>query len=149
MKIKKTYGTAILNGNVVDSLEDNSTTNAPSQRAVNEALSTIAETGSTGNGSYIKFSDGTMICSALVTGTSNLSDYWGQFKRTNENIPVTFPVPFVNTPIVVATGVAYEGVVSVLIGDRLKDQFKFTALKPNANTGTNYAFLYHAVGKWK
>lgn len=38
MKIKKTYGTAILTGNVVDSLDDNSTTNAPSQRAVNEAL---------------------------------------------------------------------------------------------------------------
>jgi hypothetical protein len=138
-----------INGLVVDNLDSESTTQAPSIRAVNEALSTIAETGSTGNGSYIKFSDGTMICSALVTGTSNLSDYWGQFKRTNENIPVTFPVPFVNTPIVVATGSAYEGVVSVLIGDRLKDQFKFTALKPNANNGTNYAFLYHAVGKWK
>ena len=38
MKIKKTYGTAILTGNVVDGLEDNSSTNAPSQRAVNEAL---------------------------------------------------------------------------------------------------------------
>ena len=36
MKIKKVSGTAVLNGNVVDSLEDNSTINAPSQRAVNE-----------------------------------------------------------------------------------------------------------------
>lgn len=36
MKIKKVSGTAILNGNVVDSLEGNSTTNAPSQRAVQE-----------------------------------------------------------------------------------------------------------------
>lgn len=34
--IIKASGTAILNGNVVDSLEDNSTTNAPSQRAVKE-----------------------------------------------------------------------------------------------------------------
>ncbi len=38
MKIRKTKGTAILNGNVVDSLDENSTTNAPSQRAVNEAV---------------------------------------------------------------------------------------------------------------
>lgn len=38
MKLKKISGTAILNGNVIDGLEDNSTTNAPSQRAVNEAL---------------------------------------------------------------------------------------------------------------
>ena len=115
----------------------------------NKEAGYICEKGSTSNGYYIKYSDGTMECMALVTGTSNLSDYWGQFKRTEENIPVTFPVPFVNIPYVVATGAAYEGVVSVLIGDRLQDKFKFTALKPNANTGTKYAFLYHAIGKWK
>lgn len=38
MRIKKVSGTAVLNGNVVDNLTDNSTENAPSQRAVNEAL---------------------------------------------------------------------------------------------------------------
>ena len=38
MRIKKISGTAILNGNVIDNLDDNSTTNAPSQRAVNEAI---------------------------------------------------------------------------------------------------------------
>lgn len=43
MKIKKVSGTAVLTGNVVDSLEDNSSTNAPSQRAVNEAISTLKE----------------------------------------------------------------------------------------------------------
>jgi hypothetical protein len=36
--IIKASGTAILTGNVVDSLEGNSITNAPSQRAVNEAI---------------------------------------------------------------------------------------------------------------
>lgn len=36
--IIKASGTAVLNGNVVDNLTDNSTENAPSQRAVNEAL---------------------------------------------------------------------------------------------------------------
>lgn len=134
---------------VVDSLDENSTTKAPSARAVNEAFATIVESGNTGSGSYTKWSDGTMICSALVTGTSNLSDYWGQFKRTEENIQVNFPAKFVNIPIVVATGTNYEGIVSVLIGARLQDHFKFTALKANANTGTNYAFLYQASGRWK
>lgn len=41
MKIRKTKGTAILNGNVVDSLEENSTTNAPSQRAVNDKVDEV------------------------------------------------------------------------------------------------------------
>ena len=52
MVIKKVSGTAILNGNVVDGLEDNSTTNAPSQRAVNELKPIILyenESGYTGN----------------------------------------------------------------------------------------------------
>ena len=38
MKIKKVSGTAVLNGNVVDNLTNNSTTNAPSQRAVKELV---------------------------------------------------------------------------------------------------------------
>lgn len=42
MKIRKTKGTAVLTGNVVDSLKENSTTNAPSQRAVNEAINSIS-----------------------------------------------------------------------------------------------------------
>lgn len=37
-KIQKVSGTSILQGNIVDSLEDNSSANAPSQRAINEAL---------------------------------------------------------------------------------------------------------------
>lgn len=38
MKIKKVSNTSILTGNVVDSLNGNSTVNAPSIRAVNEGL---------------------------------------------------------------------------------------------------------------
>jgi hypothetical protein len=51
MKIKKVSGTAILNGNVVDSLEDNSTKNAPSQRAVKEYVSKVS--GGTADYSYL------------------------------------------------------------------------------------------------
>ena len=134
---------------VVDNLDGDTTEQAPSIRAVNEAFSSIVESKCTGSGYYVKYSDGTMICTALVTGTSNLSDYWGQFKRTEEYIPVSFPTPFSNIPIVVATGTNYEGVVSVLIGDRLQDKFKFTALKPNANNGTNYGIVRVVKGRTK
>ena len=41
MKIRKKSGTAILDGNVIDSLDGRSTTNAPSQRAVAEAIAGI------------------------------------------------------------------------------------------------------------
>lgn len=39
--IIKAYGTAILTGNIVDSLDDNSTTLAPSQNAVNTAINSL------------------------------------------------------------------------------------------------------------
>ena len=66
MKIKKISGTAILNGNVVDSLEDNSTTNAPSQRAVNEALLDVYSTEEKVVGTYI---DGKPVYQKTFTGT--------------------------------------------------------------------------------
>ena len=42
-KIKKIHGTAILQGNVIDSLEENSAENTASQRAINEAFETHNE----------------------------------------------------------------------------------------------------------
>lgn len=41
MRIKKISGTAVLQGNIVDSLNSNSSLNAPSIRAVNEGLGNI------------------------------------------------------------------------------------------------------------
>lgn len=41
MRIKKVSGTAVLQGNIVDSLNSNSSLNAPSIRAVNEGLGNI------------------------------------------------------------------------------------------------------------
>ncbi len=42
-KLKKVSGTAVLQGNVVDSLESNSTENAPSIKAVNDAFKFYGE----------------------------------------------------------------------------------------------------------
>lgn len=43
MKIKKQYGTAVLQGNVIDNLNSDSYVNAPSIRAVNEGLNSLKE----------------------------------------------------------------------------------------------------------
>ena len=69
MKIRKVSGTAILKGNVVDGLEDNSTTNAPSQRAVNEIKSKfdVLWTGSFSPTTNNTFRD--------MTITQNVYDY--------------------------------------------------------------------------
>lgn len=40
----------------------------------------------------IKYANGIMICAGKYEGTSSpLTDYFGQFKRTSENMKVIFP----------------------------------------------------------
>lgn len=46
----------------------------------------IVESGSNSNGDYIKFSDGTMICTKRVTGTVEITEqYYDYFYRTADN----------------------------------------------------------------
>lgn len=60
----------------------------------------IVESGSNANGSWIKYADGTMICSAIVT--ANLSGY---LVTAGDAIQKqwTFPVAFFNVPTVFST----------------------------------------------
>ena len=135
---------------VVDSLDENSTTKAPSIRAVNEALSSIIEKGNNANGSYIKYSDGTLICYGSKSGTSNLSDYWGQFKRTDENSTLNFPVEFSEIPeSVQLTGDSYSSCVCTLIKNITTTQLTFFCLKPNSVTSKDYGVKWFVIGKWK
>ena len=45
--------------------------------ALENIVSTIIESGSNSNGSYIKFADGTMICYKEIQVTSNITNSWG------------------------------------------------------------------------
>ena len=52
---------------------------------VENKVSKIIESGSNSNGNYIKYSDGTMICTKQVTGTANLTQqYYEYFYHTAE-----------------------------------------------------------------
>ena len=145
MRIKKISGTAVLQGNIVDSLNSNSSLNAPSIRAVNEAIGQIIESGD----GYIKYSDGTMICYGSTSGSSTNTDYWGQFERTDDKLSVDFPQNFISTPIVCATP-NYEGsTVSIMTSTITVSSFKFIILRIKGTTPTNYGLKYIAIGKWK
>lgn len=82
MKIKKVSGTAVLNGNVVDSLTGNSTTNAPSQRAVKELVT--YSTDEIVIGTYL----GKPLYRKVYTFTTSSNDAtsWTEFDRSPENI---------------------------------------------------------------
>ena len=44
---------------------------------VNAINSTVVESGSNANGEYIKYADGTMICTKKVTGQAKITATWG------------------------------------------------------------------------
>lgn len=109
----------------------------------------IIESGNNSYGDYIKFSDGTMICLGAINGSTSLYDYWGQFKRTEEDIQVTFPATFKSNPYVVANGTNLSGIFAVLISGIYTTHFNFTGLKANNNADISYGIYYQAFGKWK
>lgn len=145
MRIKKINGTAVLQGNIVDSLNSNSSLNAPSIRAVNEGLRKIIESGD----GYIKFVNGSMICYGTISGIVSLADYWGQLKKGLTSI--TFSQKFISTPLVNVGLIDAEKFAQLSISADSVNTSGFTAIvfKPNAATNTGIKFSYIAIGKWK
>ena len=131
---------------VIDSLDGNSTTNAPSVRAVKSG---IMESDSNDNGNYIKFYDGTMICYGDKYGTTTLVDYWSQFKRGQ--VSITFPQTFISTPSVNVSVKNAEtfAQLSMAADDITTSGFTAKVFKPNSASSTGVNFSYISIGKWK
>ena len=87
---------------VVDNLNSDSTTDALSAKQgkeLNEKISGIIESGSNSNGSYIKFSDGTMICRKYINfGEMEVSNTWGSMYETSELSIGNYAQPFIEIP---------------------------------------------------
>ena len=67
---------------VVDNLNSTSATDALSAKQgkiLNDKISEIIESGSNSNGSYVKWSDGTMICTKRVGGTVNITEKYYEY----------------------------------------------------------------------
>lgn len=61
----------------------------------------IVESGSNDNGSWVKFSDGTMVCRRTFSITLDCRQQWGNlYVATDDNI-INFPQEFIETPFVI------------------------------------------------
>ena len=140
-------------GNAIFIGEDEPT-NAATQLWIDptEMLNVIGseiESGSNTNGKYIKYSDGTMLCYGIVTGTSTLSDYWGQFERT-QDIAISYPQTFVSTPTLNINNEGVDGgPVSVIIISNGASNCAVQLLKANGSSDASYKIHYVAIGRWK
>ena len=117
-------------------------------------LSNVVESGSNTNGNYIKYADGTMICTKLVSGAQAITEAWGNGFTSGANATVllgNWAVEFLDVPIISVTpgrigsnywlsGVMYTtkvqaGAVSIL---------RFTSA-----TSVDYRLHVIGIGKWK
>lgn len=71
----------VIGSEVVNSLEGDETNKAPSVDAIKKG---IIDSGSNENGNYIKFYDGTMICSKVVSGTYQCNQSDGSVYKTQD-----------------------------------------------------------------
>ncbi len=108
----------------------------------------VIERGSNANGEYVKFADGTMICTGVYTASNYSSTAYGQvFSTVVDNIP--FPATFIAAPSVTCDP-------KYLSGYRLwspvhapnKTYFGAYVFSYNAFSAVTFDLFFIAIGRW-
>lgn len=111
----------------------------------------VIESGTNSSGSYVKYSDGTMVCYGNIEfniGTmTQRSPFW---QYQDDDLSISFAKPFVSKPIVTGTVVAgnYASLLYVIncVQEKIT-QINVLTLSDASNQKTN--INYTAIGKWK
>ena len=123
------------------------------QTNIENAINGIVESGSNANGNYIKFADGTMICTKKVTGTAEITEqYYNYFYHTGDNDYFdlgNYAQEFIAVPVL---NVTFYGGNAQWIGS-MSDVgtlhiAKLHLIAPNSKSAGAY-YNVIAIGKWK
>lgn len=117
-------------------------------------INNIVESGNNDNGNWVKFEDGTMICTGTITATIDCTNTWGTLYYGQNNDKYNFAQSFIKPPILnlqyTTTGamsfipIVYSGIVID------KDGFKRIEIaRPNSVTNVGVKVYFIAIGKWK
>ena len=119
-------------------------------KSLNEKIAGIVESGSNENGSWVKFADGTMICTLVTTITDQAINqpYVNLYQGTRV---WTFPVPFVERPAVSCSEFTYGTSSSWgLIRECQASYARLNVLDVvSREAGTNTRISAIAIGRWK
>ena len=110
----------------------------------------IVESGSNDNGSWIKYSDGTMIC-YKSTGEidMNITTPWGSLYEGNVSLG-NFPAEFIETPTISVTPFGSGMLIEQGGIDASKTSWgNITGVRPNSVENVKARFNLMAIGKWK
>ena len=146
--IIKAKMTIVTNGEVIQENDTATTENVYSASAVDNKLAQIIQSGSNANGSYIKYSDGTMICYGSTSlNEVSVSDYYSFCKRTN-SLTITFPMEFDEVPNVTITNQGFE-IFSYTINNITANNFSYYAFTYPSGSNISGSLQYVAIGRWK
>ena len=120
------------------------------------AISNIIESGSNSKGTWVKYSDGTMIVTRETYEiTVNINVSWGNIFVGGDYTEWEFPVPFINVPDLVLFDIN-----STTTNGCFKTSYEPTNITKNSiqnvyvgrgTSASNVAFKIHilAIGRWK
>lgn len=111
----------------------------------------IIESGSNANGEYIKFSNGTMICTKQVFITAEITSSWGNLYDTgNQDIDLgNYAQTFYSIPVVSITMSSANGCWLEGCSNRTTSSYGKIVLVSATSKTASVAYDLIAIGKWK
>lgn len=119
------------------------------------AIGQIVESGSNLNGRYIKFSDGTLICTKEVTGSINITTGWGSgyTSGTSDTLNLgDYPYEFVGSLPSVSISLTrggYNGWLTTLQSPSLTSPGYTGICRFTSQSNFGYTIEVMAIGRWK
>lgn len=117
----------------------------------------LYESGSNTNGNYVKYADGTMICSGNKSGSINVTTSWGALYNSDNISFADFAQTFIETPIVTITANATTGGYLYIVASSpatnktpsTTNPGGFCIMRNSSSNNVAYSVSYIAIGKWK
>ena len=114
----------------------------------------IVESGSNDNGSWIKYSDGTMICYGSKDVTLDCSQAWGNLFVGRYQNYISFPQEFIDIPLLQihtrSTTNASSWLISYDSTTVSKSNFyEVDIARATANSSVPITIIFIAIGRWK
>ena len=104
--------------------------------------------GSTDNGEYIKYADGTLICTGSKSITTSISvSFSGSFISTSQSF--SYPLVFVDTPTPTVFGRPSGRLCWIMSDSFNSSAVAFYLTSPTSQASATGTFSYMATGRWK
>ena len=158
IQINEVSGTDNINfsfksGNSIDTkIGDLTQLNTTNKSNLVGAINSVVESGTNSNGDYIKYLDGTMICTKKVRFTNVIIDTkWGSVYETANVVNFgDYAQEFIEIPNVSITLADGSTCFCETFSGRTKKSIGNTFLwKPAVEAGGNMTFDIIAIGKWR